>query len=50
VLAGDLHAEDLAEVVEALVRLRCQQLDVREMREITDRLGQERYPCASASR
>ena len=37
-LTGDLHAEDLPEVVEALVGLRRQQLDVREVREVTDGL------------
>ena len=42
---GDLHAEDLPEVDEALVRPRRQQLDVREVREVTDRLRHERYPC-----
>ena len=50
VLARDLHAEELAEVVEALVRLRRQQLDVREMREVADGLGHARYPWGSAWR
>ena len=49
-LAGDLHAEDLPEVDEALVGLRRQQLDVREVREVADRLRHARYPCGSAWR
>ncbi len=49
-LARDLHAEDLAEVEEALLRLRREQLDVREMRQVADRLGHARYPCGSAWR
>ena len=49
-LAGDLHAEDLAEVEEALVRLRREQLDVREVSEVADRFGHVRYPCGSSSR
>ena len=43
-LAGDLHAEDLAEVVEALVGLRRQQLDVREVREVADGLASREVP------
>ena len=49
-LARDLHAEDLAEVVEALVGLRREQLDVGEVREVADRLAHARYPCGSAWR
>jgi hypothetical protein len=43
-LGRHLHAEELAEVGEALVRLRRQQLDVREVREVANRL---RHPNAS---
>ena len=49
-LAGHLHAEDLAEVREALVGLRCQQLDVREVREVANGLAQDRYPFVSSWR
>ena len=49
-LARDLHAEKLAEVEKALLRLGCEQLDVREMRDVADRLAHARYPCGSASR
>src|SRR4029077_7647240 len=49
-LARDLHAEKLAEVEEALLRLRREQLEVREMRDVADRLAHARYPCGSASR
>src|SRR3954453_20586534 len=49
-LARDLHAEELAEVEEALLRLGCEQLDVREMRDVANRLAHARYPFGSASR
>ncbi len=49
-LAGNLHAEDLSEVRQALVGPRRQQLDMREVREVADGLGQDRYPRVSACR
>src|SRR4029079_4477097 len=49
-LRAHLHAEELAEVAEALVGLRRQELDMREVREVADGLGHARSPCGSASR
>jgi hypothetical protein len=42
VVTRDVHAEELAEVVEALLGSRRQELDVREVREVADGLAHAR--------